>query len=158
MFEVPFFRPFSFLWYSCPSLSQEQEPHDPQKRKLSVAENPWQNIKRRRLLQDPDHLFKKSSFSAVSSSDEGEPSGHIPTPWAPSQRRGSLRGGPINTQPQNKHPSGDLDPLVVQPKISFTEVGGLDDHIDSLKEMVILPLLYPEVTPFLLFLYYYYLF
>jgi hypothetical protein len=43
-----------------------------------------------------------------------------------------------------KHASGDLDPLAVQ-KVNFTEIGGLDDHIKSLKEMIILPLLYPEV-------------
>ncbi|KAG8883667.1 hypothetical protein FRB97_006157 [Tulasnella sp. 331] len=39
----------------------------------------------------------------------------------------------------------DADPLGVNPNITFDEVGGLDDHITSLKEMVSLPLLYPEV-------------
>jgi len=41
--------------------------------------------------------------------------------------------------------SGDLDPLEVLPKINFSEVGGLDEHVKSLKEMIILPLMYPEV-------------
>lgn len=39
----------------------------------------------------------------------------------------------------------DADPLGVDPTVSFEGVGGLDDHIDRLKEMVALPLLYPEV-------------
>nr|XP_023908593.1 LOW QUALITY PROTEIN: uncharacterized AAA domain-containing protein C31G5.19-like [Quercus suber] len=39
----------------------------------------------------------------------------------------------------------DADPLGVDPNVSFDGVGGLDDHIDRLKEMVALPLLYPEV-------------
>ena len=39
----------------------------------------------------------------------------------------------------------DASPLAVDSSLSFSAVGGLDDHIRSLKEMVTLPLLYPEV-------------
>ncbi|KAF9110542.1 ATPase AAA domain-containing protein 2B [Mortierella sp. AM989] len=39
----------------------------------------------------------------------------------------------------------DTDPLAVGNSVDFDKVGGLDHHIKSLKEMVILPLLYPEV-------------
>ncbi|KAG0267154.1 ATPase AAA domain-containing protein 2B [Mortierella polycephala] len=39
----------------------------------------------------------------------------------------------------------DTDPLAVGNNVDFDKVGGLDHHIKSLKEMVILPLLYPEV-------------
>jgi len=40
----------------------------------------------------------------------------------------------------------DVDPLAVVPTVSFDDVGGLDHHIQALKEMVMLPLLYPEVS------------
>lgn len=47
------------------------------------------------------------------------------------------------------HKEGDLladvDPLGVRMDIDFTHVGGLDEHVQQLKEMVSLPLLYPEV-------------
>ena len=39
----------------------------------------------------------------------------------------------------------DADPLGVDQNVNFDSVGGLQGHIDSLKEMVALPLLYPEV-------------
>lgn len=39
----------------------------------------------------------------------------------------------------------DTDPLGVNVNVTFEQVGGLDDHIASLKEMVTLPLLYPEI-------------
>ncbi|KAJ3509073.1 hypothetical protein NLJ89_g5414 [Agrocybe chaxingu] len=39
----------------------------------------------------------------------------------------------------------DADPLGVNQNVTFDEVGGLDDHIHALKEMTLLPLLYPEV-------------
>ncbi|GLB33226.1 putative AAA domain (Cdc48 subfamily) containing protein [Lyophyllum shimeji] len=39
----------------------------------------------------------------------------------------------------------DADPLGVNVNVTFDEVGGLDEHIHSLKEMTLLPLLYPEV-------------
>lgn len=39
----------------------------------------------------------------------------------------------------------DTDPLGVSSNVSFDSVGGLGSHIQQLKEMVSLPLLYPEV-------------
>ena len=39
----------------------------------------------------------------------------------------------------------DADPLGVDMNVDFTKVGGLQGHIDQLKEMVQLPLLYPEL-------------
>ncbi|WRT63360.1 uncharacterized protein IL334_000265 [Kwoniella shivajii] len=39
----------------------------------------------------------------------------------------------------------DADPLGVDMNVTFDNVGGLDDHINQLKEMVALPLLYPEL-------------
>ncbi|PWY98015.1 AAA-domain-containing protein [Testicularia cyperi] len=42
-------------------------------------------------------------------------------------------------------PLADVDPLGVDMNINFDSVGGLDGHIQQLKEMVMLPLLYPEV-------------
>ncbi|QID85314.1 TAT-binding protein-like protein 7, AAA ATPase [Saccharomyces pastorianus] len=39
----------------------------------------------------------------------------------------------------------DLDPLGVDMNINFDDIGGLDNYIDQLKEMVALPLLYPEL-------------
>jgi SpoVK/Ycf46/Vps4 family AAA+-type ATPase len=39
----------------------------------------------------------------------------------------------------------DSDPLGIDPNVNFDSVGGLQGHIDQLKEMVSLPLLYPEV-------------
>ena len=39
----------------------------------------------------------------------------------------------------------DAIPLAVDSTIDFASVGGLEEHIKALKEMVVLPLLYPEV-------------
>lgn len=39
----------------------------------------------------------------------------------------------------------DADPLGVDVNVNFDNVGGLQGHIDQLKEMVSLPLLYPEI-------------
>ncbi|RKP24327.1 P-loop containing nucleoside triphosphate hydrolase protein, partial [Syncephalis pseudoplumigaleata] len=39
----------------------------------------------------------------------------------------------------------DTDPLGVARSVDFTAIGGLDEHIRALKEMVVLPLLYPEL-------------
>lgn len=61
----------------------------------------------------------------------------------PAQQAG---GGPSNFgKVKDRKALADADPLGVDPNVSFEGVGGLDDHIDRLKEMVALPLLYPEV-------------
>ncbi len=40
---------------------------------------------------------------------------------------------------------GDIDPVGLDKSIGFDCVGGLDSHVNSLKELVLLPLLYPEI-------------
>ncbi|XP_070604357.1 ATPase family AAA domain-containing protein 2 isoform X2 [Erythrolamprus reginae] len=39
----------------------------------------------------------------------------------------------------------DVDPMQIDTSVRFDRVGGLSDHISALKEMVVFPLLYPEV-------------
>lgn len=46
---------------------------------------------------------------------------------------------------KDKQALADADPLGVDQNVSFESVGGLQGHIDQLKEMVSLPLLYPEI-------------
>lgn len=46
---------------------------------------------------------------------------------------------------KNPKAFADADPLGVDMSVDFTKVGGLQGHIDQLKEMVQLPLLYPEL-------------
>lgn len=50
-----------------------------------------------------------------------------------------------NSSKKKKQEIADLDPLGVDKSINFEEIGGLDNYIDQLKEMVLLPLLYPEI-------------
>jgi len=58
--------------------------------------------------------------------------------------------GPLGTPAnvgkiKDKTALADADPLGVDQNVNFDSVGGLQGHIDQLKEMVALPLLYPEV-------------
>ncbi len=39
----------------------------------------------------------------------------------------------------------DIDPVSLDTHVDWSHVGGLDGHVRALKEMVVLPLLYPEV-------------
>lgn len=51
-------------------------------------------------------------------------------------------GAPLIKQ---KSKTADSDPLGIDTNIDFSVVGGLDNYVDQLKEMVSLPLQYPEV-------------
>ncbi|OAA55060.1 aaa family ATPase [Niveomyces insectorum RCEF 264] len=46
---------------------------------------------------------------------------------------------------KNQKALADADPLGVDMSVDFSKVGGLQGHINQLKEMVTLPLLYPEL-------------
>ncbi|EPX71462.1 ATPase with bromodomain protein [Schizosaccharomyces octosporus yFS286] len=55
-------------------------------------------------------------------------------------------GGPPNYgRVKEKNDLADSDPVAVDSSLSFESVGGLDNHVNQLKEMVMLPLLYPEI-------------
>ncbi|KAJ3781865.1 ATPase with bromodomain-containing protein [Lentinula aff. detonsa] len=54
-------------------------------------------------------------------------------------------GTPSNLGKVDDSTLADADPLGVNVNVTFNEIGGLDEHINSLKEMTVLPLLYPEV-------------
>lgn len=53
-------------------------------------------------------------------------------------------GGLKNLGRVSKKDMADVTPLGTS-DVGFDKVGGLDDHIDKLKEMVMLPLMYPEM-------------
>ncbi|KIJ12906.1 hypothetical protein PAXINDRAFT_82111 [Paxillus involutus ATCC 200175] len=63
----------------------------------------------------------------------------------PGDLAAAASGTPSNLGKIGDSALADADPLGVNQNVTFDEVGGLDDHIHSLKEMTLLPLLYPEV-------------
>ncbi|KUJ20907.1 AAA-domain-containing protein [Mollisia scopiformis] len=57
-----------------------------------------------------------------------------------------LSGTPANLgKIKSQKALADADPLGVDQNVDFTKIGGLEGHIDQLKEMVQMPLLYPEL-------------
>ena len=68
------------------------------------------------------------------------------TPPSPRRRRRRRRRG-WRAARGGKEEAADAEitPLTVDPTLTFEQVGGLSHYVHSLKEMVFLPLLYPEV-------------
>ena len=58
---------------------------------------------------------------------------------------GSGAGGPNVGRVKNQKALADADPLGVDLSVDFSQVGGMKSHIEQLKEMVQLPLLYPDM-------------
>lgn len=58
----------------------------------------------------------------------------------------AMQGTPANLGKIKSAKSlADADPLGVDQNVDFSKIGGLEGHIDQLKEMVQMPLLYPEL-------------
>jgi len=68
----------------------------------------------------------------------------IPVGGGSTAKRNSI-SAPIGQNKSKKKQPADADPLGVDMNIDFSAIGGLDNYINQLKEMVALPLLYPEV-------------
>ncbi|EMC94550.1 hypothetical protein BAUCODRAFT_73927, partial [Baudoinia panamericana UAMH 10762] len=78
------------------------------------------------------------------------PTSAFPKPYVPQTHSNDPIQGPGGGPPglgkvKDKRALADADPLGVDTNVTFDGVGGLDNHINQLKEMVALPLLYPEV-------------
>ena len=57
-----------------------------------------------------------------------------------------MAGGERRRERAGRRAAGaEITPLAVDPSLTFDQVGGLAHYVHSLKEMVFLPLLYPEV-------------
>ncbi|AGO10592.1 AaceriABR139Wp [[Ashbya] aceris (nom. inval.)] len=83
-------------------------------------------------VQDPT-VANNKFIDSDSSDDEILPLGTTPKPKSSEGKK------------KKKPEIADLDPLGVDMNINFDDIGGLDNYIDQLKEMVALPLLYPEL-------------
>ncbi|CAL5230062.1 g13513 [Coccomyxa viridis] len=80
----------------------------------------------------------------------------IPAGVSPRARAGAMDGRPPWEVPhlggpgildagKDRKSNAEITPLEVDPSVSFDQVGGLDHYIKALKEMVFLPLVYPEL-------------
>lgn len=56
-----------------------------------------------------------------------------------------MLGGPKQPSEQKTGLLADVAPLSLDQTVRFDNIGGLDRHVSSLKEMIIFPLLYPEI-------------
>ncbi|XP_063967828.1 ATPase family AAA domain-containing protein 2-like isoform X2 [Lytechinus pictus] len=56
-----------------------------------------------------------------------------------------ISGGVIKDRQRIGSSLADVDPMNIDSSVTFDAVGGLGSHVQALKEMVVFPLLYPEV-------------
>ncbi|XP_054668164.1 ATPase family AAA domain-containing protein 2-like, partial [Grus americana] len=98
-------------------------------------------------------VHNTDSTSSSSTSDDEE---HFERHRKRSHNRNLRRCLPLNFRkdelkgiPKDRMTIGaslaDVDPMQIDCSVRFDGVGGLSDHISALKEMVVFPLLYPEV-------------
>lgn len=151
-----------------PITERFQFPIEPTRQKKSSSSQLFHSSSHirhrdRHLFRSPAHksaFFKRkhhavhnSSSTCTSSDDER----HFEQRKARSMARARNRCLPMNFDDDDlKHgvlrdrnrigcSLADVDPMSINKSIMFDSIGGLDHHIRSLKEMIIFPLLYPEV-------------
>lgn len=74
------------------------------------------------------------------------PPGLLPGLGQTNNADASAHGNPSNLgKVKSQKALADADPLGVDQNVDFSKIGGLEGHIDQLKEMVQMPLLYPEL-------------
>uniref|UniRef100_A0A4W3HNV8 ATPase family AAA domain-containing protein 2 n=1 Tax=Callorhinchus milii TaxID=7868 RepID=A0A4W3HNV8_CALMI len=110
--------------------------------------------RRRHAIHSSDSTSSSSSSSSASSSSDDEE--RFERRRNKSRNRSLLRCLPLNLRKDDLkgiHKDrmkigaslADVDPMQIDTSVRFDRVGGLSSHIAALKEMVVFPLLYPEV-------------
>ncbi|XP_043201023.1 ATPase family AAA domain-containing protein 2-like [Amphibalanus amphitrite] len=111
---------------------------------------------RRRRHHRKNSAFNESTTDSSSGRDSGEDSfqrrkarsmqgfRNKCLPMNFSQSEASQRAGGSERQ-RVGNSLADVDPMSIDRTVNFDTIGGLKEHIRDLKEMILLPLLYPEV-------------
>lgn len=102
----------------------------------------------RHLGRRPKSRFAPDSSSSSDGEqaryDKKKPhSRHLPHNYHP---KDSVKvGGPMHTKDGRPATLADIDPMALDTSIRFKDVGGLEEHIHCLQEMVVFPMLYKDV-------------
>ncbi|EEY22766.1 ATPase family AAA domain-containing protein 2B [Verticillium alfalfae VaMs.102] len=136
----------------------------PRRRRTSPEIIYQETSKRRRAAAKPMNYFMPPVTALAVEEDEADEPARTPARNRRGGRGGASQnwdrlvnatygpfgggGGAATTRwatAPNTKALADADPLGVDLSVDFNQVGGLQGHIDQLKEMVQLPLLYPEL-------------
>jgi ATPase family AAA domain-containing protein 2 len=121
---------------------KSKKTSDDNKNQFLNMQGPFGGWNRRGAIGDrPDVAAAQAVGGGDSDSSDDDEAAKAPT----TARHGG-GGAPANFGKfVPKAPLADVSPLGVDENITFADVGGLDDYVNKLKEMVILPLQYPEL-------------
>ncbi|XP_072746443.1 ATPase family AAA domain-containing protein 2 isoform X1 [Anoplolepis gracilipes] len=113
-----------------PTVDRFQANVEPVRRSIRALRSVLSNSMRRRK-----HRSKSTSSS---DSSDSEPQRYDKKKGKKARQSAIPQGGP----PDRK---ADINPITLDTNIRFSDVGGLESHIHCLKEMVVFPMLYPDV-------------
>ncbi|TGZ56172.1 ATPase family AAA domain-containing protein 2 [Temnothorax longispinosus] len=113
-----------------PTVDRFQANVEPVRRSIRALRSVLSNSMRRRKHRN------KSTSSADST--DSEPQRYDKKKGKKARQSTIQQGGP----PDRK---ADINPITLDTNIRFSDVGGLRKHIECLKEMVIFPMLYPDI-------------
>ncbi|XP_058809899.1 ATPase family AAA domain-containing protein 2-like [Phymastichus coffea] len=113
-----------------PTVDRFQANMEPVRRSIRVYRSVYSNSIRRRK-----HRSKSSSST---DSSDSEPQRYDKKKNKKSRQTSIPQGGPSDKK-------ADISPITVDTNITFNDVGGLESHIHCLKEMVVFPMMYPDV-------------
>ncbi|XP_050576088.1 ATPase family AAA domain-containing protein 2-like isoform X2 [Bombus affinis] len=113
-----------------PTVDRFQANVEPVRRSIKALRSVLSNSMRRRK-----HRSKSTSSS---DSSDSEPQRYDKKKSKKARQSAIPQGGP----PDRK---ADINPITLDTNIRFNDVGGLQSHIHCLKEMVVFPMMYPDV-------------
>ncbi|XP_031785660.1 ATPase family AAA domain-containing protein 2 isoform X2 [Nasonia vitripennis] len=113
-----------------PTVDRFQANVEPVRRSIRAFRSVLSNSMRRRK-----HRSKSSSST---DSSDSEPQCYDKKKSKKSRQSAIPQGGPTDKK-------ADISPISVDTDITFNDVGGLESHIHCLKEMVVFPMMYPDV-------------
>ncbi|KAL0481611.1 ATPase family AAA domain-containing protein [Acrasis kona] len=125
--------------YTAPPTLNQQDVNDQHSRHRQSASSSSSSLNSKQL-QNAVSRFVANKSNNVSSSSSSSSDYDSDDPGMKNLNKSFSKKD--NTKQKNK---ADIDPIAHDPSIaSWDSIGGLENHVEALKEMILLPLLYPS--------------
>lgn len=115
-----------------------REQHDMPRRQLRRR----QSRPNLRMDSSTDSTSSSSDDDVIRKTNKKHLAGYTSMQKKPSNRRNTT---PPRDKLKGKPKDLSLDPQTIDTSITFNSIGGLDEQVRCLREMVVLPMLYPEI-------------
>ncbi|XP_045774866.1 ATPase family AAA domain-containing protein 2-like [Maniola jurtina] len=127
-------------------LAQREEPRSrPRGKTFTLRKKPYSLRERKPKLLRRKTIRSQSPSSSSSSSTSSSDTEEDLNVSMKNKTKGRQKSKSMNEDKKTDRALRDIQPIEVDGSVRFSSVGGLEEHIKCLREMILFPLMYPDL-------------